>query len=55
VSAPVFRLVLAIIAEFRRAIAATERYEQLRYSARASNDIDADAARRVYVEFYAER
>jgi hypothetical protein len=51
--APVFAYVLAIVAEFRRAVAATERYEQLRRTARSCPD--ANAARRVYVEFYADR
>jgi hypothetical protein len=52
--APVFAFVLAVVAEFRRAVAAMERYEQLRYTARACDDPDASPARRVYVEFYAE-
>ena len=52
--APVFAYVLAIVAEFRRAVAATERYEQLRYTARACDHPDASLARRVYVEFYAD-
>jgi hypothetical protein len=53
--APVFAYVLAVVAEFRRAVAATERYERLRLTARACDDADASPARRVYVEFYADR
>jgi hypothetical protein len=52
--ASVFVSVLAVVAEFRRAVAAAERYEQLRCTARACNDPDASPARRVYAEFYAE-
>jgi hypothetical protein len=51
--APLFAFVLAVVAEFRRAAAAAERYEELRYAARACNDPDASPARRVYREFYA--
>jgi hypothetical protein len=51
----VFAYVLAIVAEFARAVAATERYERLRLTARACDDADVNAARRVYVEFYADR
>ena len=50
---PIFGFALAIIAEFRRAVAATERYEQLRYTVRACNSPDASLARRIYLEFYA--
>jgi len=50
-----FAYVLAIVAEFRRAVAATERYEQLRGTAHPCDGPDANAARRIYVEFYADR
>lgn len=46
--------VLAIIAEFRRAVAAANRYEQARCTMHTCNDPDAGPARRVYLEFYAE-
>jgi len=51
---PIFVFALAVIAEFRRAVAATERYEQLRYTARARNRPAANLARRIYTEFYAD-
>jgi hypothetical protein len=53
--APVLAFVLAVAAEFRRATAAAERYEQLRRTARACDDPEASPARRVYVEFYSGR
>jgi hypothetical protein len=49
----VLAFALAVVAEFRRAIAATQRYEHLRLTARANGDSDANPARRVYREFYA--
>jgi hypothetical protein len=53
--APGLAFVLAVAAEFRRATAATERYEQLRRTVRACDDPAANPARRVYVEFYSDR
>jgi hypothetical protein len=55
VPTPVIAVVLAVVAEFRRAAAATERYEQLRHTAHACNGPDASPARRVYLEFYTLR
>jgi hypothetical protein len=46
--------VLAIAEEFRRAAAATHRYDQLKHAARARGEPAADIARRIYVEFYAD-
>jgi hypothetical protein len=43
---------LAVASEFRRAIAAASRYEQLRLKPRAFDDPDAHPARRIYREFY---
>jgi hypothetical protein len=50
-----FALIRAVTFEFRRAIAAERRYEQLRLKPRASDDPDALPARRVYLEFYSDR
>jgi hypothetical protein len=44
--------VLVIVQEFRRAAAATRRYDQLRRMARACDDPAASAARQIYMEFY---
>jgi hypothetical protein len=52
--APGLAIVLGLAAEFRRANAATERFEQLRGTARAREDAETSPARRVFVEFYAE-
>jgi hypothetical protein len=52
---PALAYVLAVVAEFRCAIAATERYEQLRPTPHACDDPDAKPARRIYLEFYADR
>jgi hypothetical protein len=52
--APGLTLVLVIAEEFRRAAAATHRYDQLRHTARARGEPAADIARRIYVEFYAD-
>jgi hypothetical protein len=41
----------AIVAEFRRAAAAADRYEQLKRVSRAGDD-PAGIARRIYMEFY---
>jgi hypothetical protein len=53
--APGLAFVLAAVAEFRRANAAAERYEQLRRTARACDVPEASPTRRVYVEFYSDR
>lgn len=50
-----FAFIRAIAFEFRRAIAAASRYEQLRLKRRACDDPDADPARRIYLEFYSDR
>jgi hypothetical protein len=47
-------VIFAVAAEFERANAAMERYEQLRVAMRARCDPNASPARRVYVEFYAD-
>jgi hypothetical protein len=52
--APGFAFVLAIAAEFRRAGAATRRYDQLRRMAHACDDPAASPARRIYLEFYSD-
>jgi hypothetical protein len=44
--------VLAVAAEYRRATAAARRYEELKRMARAPDDPAANAARRIYMEFY---
>lgn len=51
----VLMFVLAVTAEFVRANAATERYEQLRLAICTRDDPNASPARRVFVEFYAGR
>lgn len=51
----VLAYILAVVAELRRAIAAASRYEQLRLKRRASDDPDADPARRTFREFYSDR
>ena len=53
-NSPRLALGLAIVAEFRRAAAATHRYERLKYSARTSDDPAVDAARQIFVEFYSD-
>jgi hypothetical protein len=53
--APGLAFALAVAAEFRRAIAASERYEHLKRTARACDDPEASPARRVYMEFYRDR
>ena len=47
--------VVAAAAEYRRATAAAERYEQLRGAARTCDDPEASPARRTYAEFYSGR
>lgn len=44
--------VLAVAEEFRRATAAAHRYEQLKRMARAGDEPELNAARRIYTEFY---
>jgi hypothetical protein len=45
-------LVLVVLEEFSRAIAATTRYQHLKHAASARNDSAADIARQIYAEFY---
>ena len=45
----------AVPFEFRQAIAAAHRYDELRIKTRACHDPDAYPARRVYLEFYSDR
>jgi hypothetical protein len=52
--APALAFVLAIATEFRRAAAATHRYERLQRMARASDDPAGSTARRIYMEFYSD-
>jgi hypothetical protein len=47
-------LVLAFVVEFRKAVAATHRYEQLKRLAPESDDPAANTARRIFVEFYSD-
>jgi hypothetical protein len=47
--------VLAIATEFRRAAAATHRYERLQRMAHAGDDPAVSTARRIYIEFYSDR
>jgi hypothetical protein len=51
--AAVWAFVLALAEEYRRATAAAHRYEQLRRMARTRDDPETNAARRIYLEFYA--
>ena len=53
--APGLAFVLAIATEFRRAAAATHRYERLQSMARAGDDPAVSTARRIYIEFYSDR
>jgi hypothetical protein len=46
--------VIAVAAEFRRAMAAAHRYEQLKRMARARDKPATDAARRIFLEFYSD-
>jgi hypothetical protein len=48
----VFAFMRAIASEFRRAIAAASRYDQLRLKPRAGDD--PPPARRTYLEFYSD-
>jgi hypothetical protein len=52
--APGLAFVLAITTEFRRAVAATHRYERLNSTARAHDDLAASTARQIYIEFYSD-
>jgi hypothetical protein len=52
--APGLAFVLAIATEFRRAAAATHRYERLQCMARARDDPAVSTARRIYMEFYSD-
>jgi hypothetical protein len=49
-----FEFVGAVAAEFRRAIAAARRYDQLKGQARARGNSAADPSRQVYLEFYSD-
>jgi hypothetical protein len=52
-AAVLVELCAVVLAEFRRAIAAARRYEDLRYrSGRQQGRADADSSRRVFEEFY---
>ena len=53
--APGLAFVLAIATEFGRAVAAAHRYERLQRMARAPDDPAVSTARRIYMEFYADR
>ena len=53
--APGLAFVLAIATEFRRAVAAAHRYERLQRTAIAGDDPAVSTARRIYMEFYADR
>lgn len=48
-------LVLVVLAEFTTAVAAAHRYEHLKARASESDDCATHYARRVYLEFYADR
>jgi hypothetical protein len=50
----IFAFILVVALEFRRAIAAASRYEQLRLKRRACDDPEAQPARRVFLEFYSD-
>jgi glutathione S-transferase len=52
--AQAWSLVLAVVAELAKAVAAERRYEQLRCRAFDMDDPAANTARRIYTEFYAE-
>ena len=52
--APGLAFVLAIATEFRRAAAATHRYERLKRIATARDDPAVSTARRIYMEFYSD-
>jgi hypothetical protein len=47
-------LVRAIVPEWKRAVAATHRYEQLKRITRARDAPATDAARQIYMEFYSD-
>ena len=47
--------VVVLAAEFRRAMAAARRYEELKDTAHGDDDPEAGPARRVYLEFYSTR
>jgi hypothetical protein len=51
---PGLAFVLAIATEFRRAAAATHRYERLKRIATARDDPAVSTARRIYMEFYSD-
>jgi hypothetical protein len=48
-------LVLVVVAEFTKAVAAAHRYERLKHLALESDHHTASNARRIYLEFYADR
>ena len=52
--APTLALVRIIAEEFSRATAAAHRYERLKRAGRGGSGCAADAARQVFVEFYAD-
>lgn len=47
-------LVLAVVAEFTKAVAAAHRYERLKHLALEGDDPAATSARRIYMEFYSD-
>jgi hypothetical protein len=53
--APLWPLVLVVVAEFTKAVVAVHRYECLKQLASESDDHAANNARRIYLEFYADR
>jgi hypothetical protein len=51
---PGLAFVLATAAEYRRAAAASYRYEELKRMSRPRNDPAANASRQIYAEFYSD-
>jgi hypothetical protein len=45
-------LVVVVVAEFTKAVAAAHRYERLKHLALESDDHAANNARRIHLEFY---
>jgi hypothetical protein len=52
--APALAFVLTIAAEYRRAVEAAQRYEQLKRMVRRRDEPKTDTARRIYMEFYSD-
>ena len=53
--ASLWPLVLVVVGEFTKAVAAAHRYERLKHLAFESDDHAASNARLIYMEFYADR